>query len=463
MKIAVDHRDSLASLLGYANELLRLGEKPILDVRDGVLAYYEHELRGLEGVAIPNDSGDWLRLERLHPRPPPVPDSNYLDWVRDAGRDIFETPQLRDDRVITVPIEDASDLVEAGLIAHNDVMPSLGKDAQPGCVDVHLQLANMPEFAAAFAEWVAGPWTEWAATEKPRRQSIAAYTRLFEAQQRIVSMEDDTPLEAIIGIGLARWVHPEKKGKINIPLIEASVELVLDELDGSLVVRGREQPPQLMLGAFEQLEVDGVGKLARDAGDALSRIFNDPDLSFSPHRPETFDTVLRMCAARLTGTAIYVPSDPDDTAEKKLPVADGTLKITDTWVLYVRQRSANFLRDDIQRLSEKVRAARSIEDLPAAAVQMTSKPVDAREGEDWIDLGDTELKIPEAPAYTAASILSSLSTGDSNASDNKRPEKLYFFPLPYNDDQIEIIQKLDEKHTHGVVVQGPPGTGKTHT
>lgn len=35
------------------------------------------------------------------------------------------------------------------------------------------------------------------------------------------------------------------------------------------------------------------------------------------------------------------------------------------------------------------------------------------------------------------------------------------FPLPYNEDQKEIVKKLSENF--GVVVQGPPGTGKSHT
>ena len=39
-------------------------------------------------------------------------------------------------------------------------------------------------------------------------------------------------------------------------------------------------------------------------------------------------------------------------------------------------------------------------------------------------------------------------------------EELYF-PLPYNDEQVTIVQRL--KRAPGVTVQGPPGTGKTHT
>ena len=36
-----------------------------------------------------------------------------------------------------------------------------------------------------------------------------------------------------------------------------------------------------------------------------------------------------------------------------------------------------------------------------------------------------------------------------------------FFPKAFNDDQVEIIRRLEK--SEGLVVQGPPGTGKTHT
>lgn len=36
-----------------------------------------------------------------------------------------------------------------------------------------------------------------------------------------------------------------------------------------------------------------------------------------------------------------------------------------------------------------------------------------------------------------------------------------FFPKPFNDDQVQIIRRLEK--SEGLVVQGPPGTGKTHS
>jgi superfamily I DNA and/or RNA helicase len=50
--------------------------------------------------------------------------------------------------------------------------------------------------------------------------------------------------------------------------------------------------------------------------------------------------------------------------------------------------------------------------------------------------------------------------GCPNESSGKKAADLYF-PMPFNDEQVRIVQML-EKYD-GVVVQGPPGTGKTHT
>ena len=40
-------------------------------------------------------------------------------------------------------------------------------------------------------------------------------------------------------------------------------------------------------------------------------------------------------------------------------------------------------------------------------------------------------------------------------------EQELYFPKPFQDEQVRIVQLLDVYD--GVVVQGPPGTGKTHT
>lgn len=461
--IAIQGRNNLCNLLSYAEEILKVGERAVSDLaKDAVMAFYEHDISGLEGVTAPDGDEYWLRVARLRETAPPEPHEVYRPWLaKPSGSGVFEPPQLSDTRLVPVTIEEASDLIEAGLATMDDVMKPLGDLAnRSDMVDVLLRLNNMPEFAAGFAAWVGGPWTAWAESEKPRRRSIAVYNRLFEIQQRMSAMGDDVAVEVIFGAGIARWNHPA--GKVNAPLIEAAVELDLDPEDGALVVRPREQAPRLALRPFDMLEIDGAGKLHREASAQLEGLYADPDIGFSPYERAGFERVLRMCHARLSASAVYERDVREDERDRTPPRADETLRISDTWVLYVRQRSVNFRCDDIRRLISQIQQIEDEADLPAPALQMTTRPTDRRVDDDDVDLGSTALRMPETPHVDVGRSPRS-SSGTGGGGRGAKEEKAFFFPLPYNDDQIEIVRRLEEDTVSGVVVQGPPGTGKTHT
>jgi AAA domain len=48
-----------------------------------------------------------------------------------------------------------------------------------------------------------------------------------------------------------------------------------------------------------------------------------------------------------------------------------------------------------------------------------------------------------------------------SAQPEKAEDESFFFPKPFNKEQMEIVRRLER--SDGLVVQGPPGTGKTHT
>jgi len=103
----------------------------------------------------------------------------YDDWItKPTASRIFDKPRLADSRLVKVSLEVASDLVEAGLADVQDLMVPLD-DASSDHIDIVLRLTNLTEFAAAFATYAAGPWSAWAATEQPRRRSIAIYNKLY--------------------------------------------------------------------------------------------------------------------------------------------------------------------------------------------------------------------------------------------------------------------------------------------
>jgi hypothetical protein len=108
----------------------------------------------------------------------------------------------------------------------------------------------------------------------------------------MIALGDDVPEERVFGGGMTRWLH--LLDRINIPLIEAAVELVLDPKDGSILVTPRPQPPKLCLQAFDRLEIGAVGRLNRDGSEQLARMYEDPDTGFLPFNKQCFEPVLRM-------------------------------------------------------------------------------------------------------------------------------------------------------------------------
>src|SRR3984893_3617593 len=111
-----------------------------------------------------------------------------------------------------------------------------------------------------------------------------------------------------------------------------------------------------------------------DIGEQLERTVEDPDIGFSPFEARTFEKILRACSARLSSTGIYHPDTLADPLDRTLPDADTFLRLTDTWVLYVRQRSGDFRRDDIARLIRRVDEVESQDELPAPAVSFVVEP-----------------------------------------------------------------------------------------
>ena len=456
-------QQNLTNLLRYAEEILKISERIVADLaKDAFLTVHEQDVLGLEGVTVDADDGSWVRFARLREVPAPPPDPMFDDWVlKPTAARIFEKPQLADSRLVKVSIEAASDLVEAGLVEMDDVMAPLG-DGTADHVDVLLRLAKLSEFALHFHTHVEGPWSEWAIKEQPRRRSIAIYNRLYTVQQRMTALGDDVPEECVLGVGMTRWLHPLER--INIPLIEAAVELVLDPEDGSILVTPRPQPPKLCLRAFDRLEIGSVGRLDRDGAEQLARMYDDPDIGFSPFNKQCFEPILRMCHARLSGSSIYEPDVRENLDDRPPPIADEKLRIADTWVIYVRQRSIDFRCEDIRKLIDRVQQAPDDVSLPLPAVQITTTAVDVPIDDDVFDR-DGNLILPATPIVAGPPRPASGSSGGPSSSDssNSPAERPFFFPLAYNDEQQAIIRRLEDPSVSGVVVQGPPGTGKTHT
>lgn len=387
-------------LLTYIEQVEKLKAKPAFTVPTEHFVAYQHELKGLPDVQfnLQDEGGDvWLRIQRLKEISAPDVTELLKPWVN-LPKNPDKSPEIK-----------------------NEVIKLEGK------LEVGRELlVDHPEIRTMFDYYVEDEWKPWAAAERPRRKTIARYNQLFTLQQSLSSDGAEAPLELVWGIGNAAWKNPEFKTAVQHPLIVQACEITLDTDTFEIEVRPREAEPRLESDCYSEMELPGVRHLDTFWKGAIASSETRPN----PFEASSFDGVLKAAVGHLDPSGTYEVRTDDVSP----PVPGETLKITNTWVLFARKRSADVFLDDIRRLKVNVENATS---LPAVISS-------------FVEEGDSTVRARPEQAFRGLS-----------SSDAAPGAFELFFPMPYNDEQVSIIQKLE--NNDGVVVQGPPGTGKTHT
>lgn len=427
--------------LEYVRQLVEIRKQPAARLSDyGNVSVAEGETTGLPGIQFcPDGEGEfpvWLSLKRLHPSAPPELPELLEDWVV-LTKDVDTEPTLREWIMRTVSLVHAQDLIGKGIAKEEQVNQS-PKD--PEQYDVRLFSEDNPKLRTEFSGYLT-KWKKWAEVEKPRRVSIALYQRLFGVHQKMNAGEAERPLELVWGIGHAVWHVPDKDVGISHPLIEILVELSLDSATQALSVRPRsvlQDKPVINLDIYESLEIPMVKRIKELFGEHLEQLEHN-EQSITPDDENSFVPVLETAVSLLADDAKFWPSINKDKSNRSVPRADQTLTVTDTWVVFARNKSQNSLSQDIERLQKK---AEEREGTAGAVVfKFAEEPSNKRPRQDPEEYYDQP--------------------SGSQASGGRSIEPIIYFPKPFNDAQREIIGRLDQND--GVVVQGPPGTGKTHT
>jgi transcription elongation GreA/GreB family factor len=452
----------LKGLLEYVEALVTLDERVAVRLSQHKLAdgshfsLHENEIVGLPAIALDITDADgaiWLRIERLQRIKPPVIDNDFVAWI-EISSDPLRSPIIRETIHIRVSEKEQERRIAAGEMRPEDCAPSLkiedADNPNEKFFDVMLRLEDRPTIREVLETYCAGPWAVWAEIEKPRRRSIAVYQRLFEIAQRLLQSGGSESIELVWGIGVARW---KRLGElIDIPMIECGVEIEIAERgNADITIRPRIGAAHVVLRPFEKLAAEKL-VLAEDSARRCMRSLETSDgEGVSPFRRETFEPILKICGSQLDPEGRYLPDHRVLQATDPVPEPDGEfLTVSDRFVLYARRRSTNYVLRDIERL----KAAVSPEDGPPIKIEGSARtlvlgPTDGID-DTFKPLGNTlggsggEHNLPEIDELTI----------DPDHGD-------LFFPKPFNDDQVEIIRRLEK--SDGLVVQGPPGTGKTHT
>ena len=409
-------RDRLKALIDYVEATERDRLRTVIDMADyrGFRRTGEDVLL-LPGVFVDVRDGDdhrWLSVDRLIRRPPPVPDDPDLRIWMALSDTVAQAPVLSD---------------EVPRLLLDDTL----RDAIEGPVMTLAAHPRRSAIEAAMEGYRREIWARWAEEERPRRQAIDLYNALFALRQTLDGGAEQ-PVELVWGIGVARWTRPG--GRLQHPLLTVPVELTLDDRTHRIEVRPRsEAPPGIETAPLDALDAPAVDDWQAGARRFLDVLEGD---GLSPFEPEGFAPVLRRAVALLDPDGQYLP----DLGERSPPTGD-SLQVGGGWVLLERPRRATQLMDDLRRFKTAIDAISDGQALPAAVRVLVEPPADVATTETY-------------PAFRGVSTVPGVTSLDGSGDD-------LFFPLPFNREQVEVIQRLATRP--GVVVQGPPGTGKTHT
>ena len=380
---------------------------------------YRPSLSGLPGIEFDKSvAGDhvWMRVERLQAySPPPIPDRTVQRFISVSDNPGGVEPAINE---IALNHSLASD--RRGVPAEQAEKNALAKRSVVGDV------------LAAYEPL----WKAWAEGEKPRRATISLYGDLFSLKHQMESEETAKPYELVWGVGVTSW-RPSINGRNGLstidyqyPLITQSVEVAIEDQTLAITLRPRSVGPRFEFDAFAACEVQSAADIEKACKEALAQ---HDDRPVTPFDAGSFEYILKLAAGNLHESGQYV------SGQEKAPPVSNDLVVTDAWVIFARPRSNNYLVEDIERLKAKIKGG---EYIPAGSVALVTPPSD------------------ESIGFAQISFRGLSSTG-GDAGNAGRPVQELYFPLPYNQEQVTIVEQLER--SDGITVQGPPGTGKTHT
>lgn len=391
---------NVIDLLSYIEEVEKLRTKPAFSVPTEFFAAYQQNLEDLPEVRLNTQlEGDdvWLSIARLQEVAAPIPEEELRPWIT-----LPKSPEKKPELKTECSFSEAG----KGVTRH--------------------QLRQYPEINAHFDWYMETQWEPWATAECPRRKTIAIYNKLFTLQQTMSSEGSETPIELVWGLGYSTWKKEGQSSTVKSPMLTQACEITLNPHTFELEVRPRDTDVRLEVDGYAEMEIPGVGPLE----ELWKSVRASSEIRINPFEIATYEGILKAAVGHLDPAGRYALHTD---AAARAPVSDRLL-ISSTWVLYARKRSGDIFLQDIRRLKKTLEAAQS---LPAVICS-------------FVEEGATTIRVqPEVP-------FRGLSSSDGPAS-----AKELYFPMPYNDEQVSIIQKLEAND--GVVVQGPPGTGKTHT
>lgn len=349
---------------------------------------------------IPEQHADsWIEIHKPVIKSPPELPDELEPWVKDEELtdSLLNEPGFYEQIPLSA-LQDDSDTDQSALVSINDY----------------------PHIIDKWVDYIETKWKPWAGEDRELQKVQKAYNKLFNIYQRQEMLGEQ--YEVIIGVGLLLWKSPNS-GEIKRHILAIQTRIEFDKDRGIMSVGPALDGPQPMLecSMLETTDRPNPTDLTNIEKDAILR---DSD----PWNTAGIERVLRGFSHSLPIPGDYAPSFEHAGGASEKPA----VRLAPALIL--RKRTRQTFEAFFNQIIDQIKEGEEIPENVRRIIEIVE------------DLPGAENENDQIEAVTAMPILS----------DNE-----LYFPLPANDEQKQIVQKVE--HRRGVLVQGPPGTGKSHT
>jgi very-short-patch-repair endonuclease len=355
--------------------------------------------------ALPNHSA----VQSAHRAASPEPESLLLTVQRVPRIDPPSAPDLLRPWIDG----DTDDVSREPTLRGSILIEERQTDDDEGDVELRrVELAEVPDVPALFESWL-DDWRLWADREKRDRVVRDYYKELFATH--LASTDHSEEFELVLGIGCLSW-QPDGHVQVCRHIATAPVAIGFDESTGELKVAQAVAPEAI------SIEVDMLDPSLISSPAGIDEI-RQLAAEYEGHLLERTQVgdICRRLIHRLDPDADYDEEalDPPSTTAPRAAFAPA---------LILRRRTNRGLVKIYETIVGQLREASEV---PSGILPLI----------------DPDMQ-PVAETDRSPGAVVSIDSED-------------FLPLPVNEQQRRIIERVDQ--TAQTVVQGPPGTGKTHT
>jgi len=399
-----DPREKALRLVKYLSGLVALRSKVVRDVSD-----YEHVLWLHK---IPHEKGcftqAWGQSEEYG-------QDVWLE-IRKANEPVLpKIPDACKDWVDRLTLHDSENLPKLRTTITTQLQNPAYDEAteEPSFIIQERKIEDYPKVEGIWQWYLEKQWIPWAELHKKWKAVQNVYSQLFAIHQEQLRLGEEH--ELVLGIGLLSWKSPDGH-RIRRHLVTAKAALEFEPPLGRFAVGPSPD------GANISPEMDMLGEHKPSGAED----FVKNELSSAADNPwdrSSVETVLEGLAKRLSHLGEYHPN-----LEASVTNPDTKPVVEFAPALILRKRSTKGLSQALNKMQENIESGGKI-------------PTEFK------DLA--EITSPSAERES------------SDTAHRDFVDETIYFPKPSNEEQRQIIEKL--QISSGVLVQGPPGTGKSHT